>query len=369
MPRVTSDSKTFRKGGELGRCESCGLIQKPLTSLLYADMEEVYRDYAMFAQSSSLSEQAIFNLAGGIDTAHRSMAVAKCLAEHIRLPAQGACLDVGSGTGSFLRAFAEAFPGWRLCAQDLDSRYEPYLKTIPGFEKFYAGSLDNLSGHFDIISLSHVIEHFTNPVKILRLLAEHLTANGAIVIQIPDVAENVFDLVVCDHLSHFTAATFFGLAKAAGFGEANIQIWRGVVPKQITGILSRAATWKKFTPLMPSSASYDIGQALQALLDYQEIYLRFISRHERIALFGVATAATWFAAIDLSKVAFFVDEDKSRIGSMHLGVRVLAPAEVPQEIPVFVGLAPLASQRAICARLAMQGLTTQEVPENKRAFG
>jgi SAM-dependent methyltransferase len=223
LPRVTSDSKPFRAGGEIGCCKSCGLVQKPLTRELKMDLNEVYSDYSMFSQSSGLAEQAVFDAMGKAEVS-RSTLVVRHVKENISLPLQGVFLDVGAGTGCLLAAFADEFPHWRLQAQDLDDRYKSRFSSLANFEKFHAGGIENVQGSFDAIGLSHSLEHFEDPAGMLRQLAAHLNPGGVILIQVPDLAGNIFDLAVCDHLSHFTEASLATVAEAAGFASPTIRV-------------------------------------------------------------------------------------------------------------------------------------------------
>jgi 2-polyprenyl-3-methyl-5-hydroxy-6-metoxy-1,4-benzoquinol methylase len=365
LPRVTSDSKPFRAGGDIGCCAACGLVQKPLTSKLKADLDEVYSNYSMFSQSSGLAEQGVFDAAGKVEIS-RSALVIRHAIENVLLPSQGVFLDVGAGTGCLLAAFADQFPQWQLHAQDLDDRYKPRFSSMPHFEKFHAGDIENLEGSFDVIGLSHSLEHFEDPAGMLRALAAHLNPGGIILIQVPDLAGNIFDLVVCDHLSHFTEASLAAVAESAGFARPNVRVWRGVVEKQLTMVVSPQKIWMEEE--RPSSAVYDLEEGVYTLIQHQEDYQNFLRSYDRVALFGVATGTTWFAGIDSSKVVCFVDEDESRIGSTHLGIQVIAPAQLPKEIPVFLGGVLGSVKGNVATRLAALGLITETSPEPERVI-
>ena len=50
----------------------------------------------------------------------------------------------------------------KLNAFDLDENYKKELKNIKNFDNFYTKELKNINGKFDIIILSHVIEHIVS---------------------------------------------------------------------------------------------------------------------------------------------------------------------------------------------------------------
>jgi hypothetical protein len=172
--------------------------------------------------------------------------------------------------------------------------------------------------------------------------------------------------VVCDHLSHFTEASLAAVAESAGFARPNVRVWRGVVEKQLTMVVSPQKIWMEEE--RPSSAVYDLEEGVYTLIQHQEDYQNFLRSYDRVALFGVATGTTWFAGIDSSKVVCFVDEDESRIGSTHLGIQVIAPAQLPKEIPVFLGGVLGSVKGNVATRLAALGLITETSPEPERAI-
>ena len=51
---------------------------------------------------------------------------------------------------------------------------------------------------FDLIILSHSLEHLIDPVKDLKLLSSKLSETGKIIVQIPDYQNNPYDLIVYD---------------------------------------------------------------------------------------------------------------------------------------------------------------------------
>ena len=68
-----------------------------------------------------------------------------------------------------------------------------------------------------VISLWHTLEHVPEPAGMLRSFHQWLKPEGQVLVQVPDVARNPYDLGVVDHVSHFTNATLRFCARSAGF--------------------------------------------------------------------------------------------------------------------------------------------------------
>jgi 2-polyprenyl-3-methyl-5-hydroxy-6-metoxy-1,4-benzoquinol methylase len=95
-------------------------------------------------------------------------------------------LDVGFGDGSFLERAKNA--GWTVTGVDSD------LVTVRAAKKrglnvLHGGIevLDDISSHFDMITLSHVIEHVHDPRAVLRKAYRLLKPGGIIWLETPNI--------------------------------------------------------------------------------------------------------------------------------------------------------------------------------------
>ena len=331
LPRVTSDSKPFRSGGRLFVCTNCGLIQKIADARWLEEIGEIYRDYAMYHQSSA-NDQAVFDPVSG-----RPSGRCEVLARHLlscgALPAQGTLLDVGAGSGAMLSAFSAASSNWRLFGLDLDNRKEQALKAIPRFEKLYTGLPGQLSRQFDLLTLIHSLEHFTEPLAMLRALDSKLSADGRLFVQVNNAAKTPFDLVVADHLCHFTPETLGQMIARAGlYADLMKTDW---VNKEISLIASRCSNQTTTAPCDPRESitrtQRDVDW-LRRMLDHASK----CRRTGRFAIFGTSVAATWLANGLGDHVDYFIDEDAAREGHTHMGKPILKPTELPADVTVYL---------------------------------
>jgi 2-polyprenyl-3-methyl-5-hydroxy-6-metoxy-1,4-benzoquinol methylase len=137
----------------------------------------------------------------------------------------GLVLDVGCGDGAFLAVARDC--GWQVLGLEPDFK-AARLAASRGVEVI-VGGLDALAGHgqaFDVITLSHVIEHMHDPVTALRSCHRLLRPGGRLWIETPNVdsfghrefAANWRGLEAPRHLVLFNPAALRRALKVAGFG-------------------------------------------------------------------------------------------------------------------------------------------------------
>lgn len=109
------------------------------------------------------------------------------------IPRQTRVLDVGCGSGvlggwliSNKQCFVEGVEyhpeAIRLAKKKLKNVYPINLENHQ--------KLNNVQGEYDIITLVDVLEHCTNPTKILHILQSKLTSKGKFLISLPNVAHH-----------------------------------------------------------------------------------------------------------------------------------------------------------------------------------
>jgi 2-polyprenyl-3-methyl-5-hydroxy-6-metoxy-1,4-benzoquinol methylase len=143
------------------------------------------------------------------------------------LPASGAgnLLDVGCGNGQFI-ARMRAF-GWKVSGIDPDPAAVSYGRS-QGIE-IHVGTIADLpeSARYDVITLSHVVEHVADPVDLLRECGKRLQpGSGRLIITTPNInslGHTWFrkywrGLEVPRHFVVFSPAGLRGCVERAGLG-------------------------------------------------------------------------------------------------------------------------------------------------------
>lgn len=131
-------------------------------------------------------------------------------------------LDIGSSLGKLLAAFQEVFG----CQSHGVEPAEVYRQNARALGVDVVGRLDALDDGlrrgFDLVSISHVLEHLTQPVDILhRLRQEWMTEGAHLLVEVP----NLFGHPSLEfaHLSAFTATTLIHALRRAGFAPIAVE--------------------------------------------------------------------------------------------------------------------------------------------------
>ena len=346
-PRVTSDCKPWPAGGQLALCHGCHLVQAPATPTWQAEAREIYRQYAIYHQSDG-AEQSVFRPGDGQGIL-RSDALVQTLAGEVSLPASGRLLDVGCGNGSFLRAWNRLGRSWTLCGLEVNDRHKAAVEAIPGVSSLYVGDYRDVPDEFDLVSLVHVLEHLPSPQTVLIGLRSKIKAEGLLLVQVPDCAQNPFMLLVADHCSHFGVQGLATLVEASGFQVMHAtNRW---ISKEVTVVARRTPQPASLacSPLPGDEAGLVFGGG--AWLERVVAQAGAAKQARGFGIFGTSIAATWLQTQLGGAASFFVDEDPNRVGRRFLGKPILSPAQIPSAASIYVALPqPLAG--AVAGRLA-----------------
>lgn len=148
-------------------------------------------------------------------------------------------LDIGCGNGGFLALAQEA--GWSVEGLDFDAAAVATAQSrglpvqLGGIE-----ILNDYCERYDVITLSHVIEHVHDPVLLMRRLFELLKPGGQLWIETPNLAScgsndfgrNWRGLEPPRHLVLFNRSSLARLLASTGFQSVK-QHWRGMTVFEI----------------------------------------------------------------------------------------------------------------------------------------
>jgi SAM-dependent methyltransferase len=148
------------------------------------------------------------------------------------LPDRGRLIDIGCGNGAALARFSEALPHWQLYGSELSDRGHAWIQGMPNFIELYTVPIEEIVGRFDLVSLIHSLEHMPSPRHTLDHAKRLLANDGVLFIEVPDVETSPFDLLVADHLTHFSRMTLSYLLGRTGISATVIS--STVLPKEIT---------------------------------------------------------------------------------------------------------------------------------------
>ena len=152
----------------------------------------------------------------------------QCLDQLGMMPADGgASLEVGAGRAWVSRAIKARNPGILTVAQDVTAECAGECPWVDDYVVGVVGNLDR-ARPFELISLTHVIEHLVDPQSMLRELAARLAPGGRIFVTAPfrpsgwSAGDGIAKwleypyLHVPAHVSYLSRAWFDLAAEAAG---------------------------------------------------------------------------------------------------------------------------------------------------------
>lgn len=341
LPKVTSDSRPWPAGCVLSVCQKCGAIQKLITSEWLDETKEIYSHYELWPLTNG-AEQPIFLNSGTIQP--RSTLLVDFLKQEADLHSYGSLLDIGCGTGAAIANFAKAFPNWRLNGADLTQRALPRLKELPGFDQLFTDSLDTISGNFDLISMIHSLEHFANPYEALNTARALLSASGKVLAEVPNAAANPFDLLITDHLLHFTPVHLHQLALRAGLNVLSIR--DNFLPKEITMLANHSNNGVNAELDCNGEKWFTYTAAcvvwLKTLLTEAHLCAKQAkNKGHQFGIFGTSISGMWLYGALRHEVDFFVDEDVSRQGCNWEGRIIYSPDNIQFNASVYVPLVPI----------------------------
>lgn len=133
--------------------------------------------------------------------------------------------DFGGSTGEL----TARFEGCRryIFDKDLTNVTEAEVISISSFEELAR------SGPYDLIVLSHVLEHVPHPTALLKALHPHLTQNGVLYVEVPvEYCGAVIKrkgIPLSEHVNYFTRSSLSECLRSAGY-ERIYSIQREIVP-------------------------------------------------------------------------------------------------------------------------------------------
>lgn len=212
------------------------------------------------------------------------------------------------------------------------------------------GSLDHLAeavqdlGQFDLVVLSHVLEHVRDFGLALRMLKEVVAIGGCLYVEVPDATRYADHFVTpfhyfdTEHINHFSLSTLGRALAAAGFVERE----KGIKEVPITEAVSYPACWSiGVNFLQPGRLSWERDDDLKGAvnryikLSHDSLDQKMIDdlavSGQSIIIWGVGCSTTRLlanSALGSANIRAFVDSNPATWGQVLQGCNVISPNEL-----------------------------------------
>jgi 2-polyprenyl-3-methyl-5-hydroxy-6-metoxy-1,4-benzoquinol methylase len=318
---VTSDNKTDTCNFSLSICKECSLIQKDITQKLVKTIDDIYTNYESYYLTDGKEE---ISFDGNQQASTRSINIVNNIEDFIKV--DGNILDVGAGKGVFLKEFSKRYDRWNLYSQDIKDNLDKSIKKLPNFQKSFFLEGDNLpQKHFDIISTIHVFEHIFDIDSFIKKVKSSLKSDGLLLIQVPYLKENIFDVFIIDHLMHFMYDSLNNVLKR--YFEF-IYYPKKQLNKEITLIVSDRRLENKELYCYDEKHDMDLEISLKKIVEYLK------SLDSEVAVFGTSPPALFCANYLGFEIDCFLDENKDKISKKFYDQKIVLPSEFKKNIKV-----------------------------------
>lgn len=217
QPCVTSLGRLIETEADVWQCAECSHCQTTTT----VDLEEYYASgYKTLTESKD--EDDLYGIVDG-NPRYRSEFQAMTLTAKLSAldidPTELSILDYGCGKALTMRHFLDEHPVARVSLFDVSRDYEGFWNDFPTpvHQAFFEVPGD-WEGTFDVVTSFFSLEHVPDPVSSLRSIARLLTEGGLVYLVIPNMySANKADMVVVDHVHHFSEESLRTALQLAGF--------------------------------------------------------------------------------------------------------------------------------------------------------
>jgi SAM-dependent methyltransferase len=341
---VSSDARPVEGRVTWAVCRQCSTIQKVVDDDWRLMADRIYANYDINHQAGG-EEPRLFNTAFG--NGPRTQILMKFLLQLSDLPSTGKLLDIGCSNGNLLKTAHGVRPGWELFGSEISDHCKKEVLALPGVRDFYVGREIKYPSRYDLITMSHVLEHVQDPIAFLRPLSQRLTPSGRLVILVPNIRRNPVDLLIADHCSHFDENSLGRILIEAGLEIE--QLSAEVIPKELVSVcrVVQSPVWSR-PEVVFDAPPRELCRSYFRLIDgVLDAAVEAVVAASKFGVMGSSIAAAWLAAELEGRVQFFVDEDESRIGHQLMGRPILGLGEIPPEATVFIPMSAAVAQSII----------------------
>lgn len=209
---ITSLSKIIQAKTTVYCCAKCGhLYTQPVVDV------DAYYDQSYNINTASEDEDQLYAMVDG-KPVYRSEHQTKALMETLDIQHGARVLDYGCGPAHTTRALAQQRDDLAIHLFDVSENYKPsWLNWVDEARTACYETPTDWDGTFDLVASFFALEHVDDPRTFVRTLSRLLKPGGQAYLLVPNVYDNIADLIVVDHVNHFSETSITALLEAEGF--------------------------------------------------------------------------------------------------------------------------------------------------------
>lgn len=336
-PAISSLSTRLNVETAAYLCRTCGHAQSP-------DMDDLQTFYDTEYKISLASDghDQLYEFRSG-KPVYRTEHQASLVLNYAAPPEGARALDYGAAKAATLRSVLDARPDIRPAVFDVSEDYRRHWDAwIPAEDQATYRCPDAWNGRFDLVTAHFVLEHVGTPVEVFADIRRLLAPGGVAFVTVPDVLSNSGDLLVVDHVNHFTPPSI-----RAALSRADLRV-RNILPDAFRGAFVIVAEAVGETE---TEGSEDLAETIDALEDTgrfwsaaRERLLGAASQHgaRPAAIYGAGFYGVFIASVLEGRQSLAGHLDRNPHVRAAAPVRpVFDPKDVPAEVEViYAGLNP-----------------------------
>lgn len=331
-------------------CHACGHVQS-------AEIEnaDAYYDSSYGILTESEEEDQIYEVHNGV-TIFRTEHQVQTFLNKVNLPPSTKILDYGCAKSSTMRALASRNPDILIHLFDVSSRYLPFWEKFLPRERWATYTAPPAWDRwFDVVTSFFSLEHMICPQDALQQISRMLAPGGVFYGIIPDIFTNTADMVVVDHVNHFTRLSLSCLLQNNGFDapEIDASAHRGA----LVFMARKSASQPSTTGLPAAGEVQAVYTAVSRIAHFWQDITNRIRTFEdanahvaRMAIYGAGFYGAFIASClrHPEKVVCMIDQNPYLHGRKLNGFPVVPPAGLPKDVNVvLVGLNPAHARKLI----------------------
>jgi len=328
-------------------CNNCLSLSKRRNSGDDVLINQMYETYVLHSINGHQEQRVGYDkYSGGIE---KSEYIFKALNKSMSLNPKGRMLDIGCHFGSFIKHFSKQYPNWLCTGYDISERYKDPVCSISECTT-YVTNLNDLYNKFDVIVLTHAIEHISKPILLLRKIKSLLKNNGILFIHSNQLEANLFLPLLFEQHYNYSLYAYHILLSNAGLQIQKIN--DGLIPKECS-VIASPITGNLPKIKLPYEKTRNQILTNGIVLNKIKQNLTKVQPRQNFAILGTSYSAQWIAKLLNFKIDYFIDENPQMHGLKIHQITVIPVKAVPNEYSILLPF-PIEVAHSIAKRLQKQ---------------